>query len=195
MLYRAASRTLALSVIALAFSCPVRAGTLVDRLTALVDRTTYQLDIQERWETAPLPLPPVPLPYKAKQPGQIPIRVLSIHCIDKCKSAVSYQEEVDDSPIAAFRLWDGSRDLITIWAGGSAYRVRIYHVGEQGIEKVMEESTREAPQFGIAADNSLIVILHNPDFPVPAGSFHVNGGIWTWDGRRYRPATGETRGD
>ncbi len=191
---RKARRVLALSILALAVSCPVRAGTLVDRLTALVQETTYQLDIQEQWETDPLPLPPVPPPYKEKHPGQMLIRVLTIHCINNCRSSSSYQEKIDDSPISAFWLWDGSPDLITIWAGGSAYRVRIYRVGKRGIEKVMEESTKTAPQFGIAPDQSLIVVLRNPESPAPQGSFQANGNIWTWDGRRYRPAPGETRG-
>jgi hypothetical protein len=187
-------RMLAISALALAFASPVRAETLVDRLTALVQGMTYQLDIRDQWETAPLPLPPAPPQYRDMHPGKLLIRELTIRCIDDCKSAPSYQEKIDDSPISAFQLWDGSLDLITISAGGSAYRVRIYHVGKHGIEKVLEESTKSAPQSGIAADDSLIVVLHNPVSPAPQGSFHAKGSIWTWDGQRYRPAAGATHG-
>lgn len=188
---RTTGRTLVLAALVLAFSFHAKAGTLVGRLTALVQGMTYRLDIQDQWETAPLPLPPQ---YHDMQPAKMLIRVLTIHCIANCKYAASYQEDVDDSPIAAFRLWDGSPDLITIWSGGSAYRVRIYHVGEHGIEKVLEKGTKSAPQFGVAADGSTVVVLDDPYSPAPRGSFHANGIIWTWDGQRYQPAAGTTHG-
>ena len=97
-------------------------------------------------------------------------------------------------PISAFCLWDGGSDLITIWASGSAYWVRIYHVGEDGIKKVLEQASKSAPQFEMAEDGSPLVILHNPDFPgandpgSPGadGGYYVHDEVWKYPGKQGR---------
>lgn len=188
-------RMLAPLALVLACSCPASAQPLQDRVTATIRGVTYQLNIREEWETATTPLPPPALVGREEtHPGQDLVRLLTIHCIDSCQAASSYHEKIFDSPISAFRLWDGSPDLITIWAGGSSYWVRIYHVGNRGIAKVLDEATRSAPQFGFAADGSPVVMLNNPDAPRPGGGFHVSSGTWKWDGRRFQPTVGETNG-
>jgi hypothetical protein len=168
------------------------ADTLVDRVTITpnpeaADYQTYQLDIHA---------------------GEA--YTLSISCIEGCASRVSYHEEIDDTPISAFSLRDDSRDIVTFWGTGSAYTVRIYHVGNESISKVMDEGSVSAPQFEVSCcaafygdgssvakraegsgdPASLIVYLSNPDLPAAIVKKWPNFQIWGWDGKRYRMMSG-----
>jgi hypothetical protein len=104
---------------------------------------------------------------------------------------VRFTEDVDDVPLGTFRLWDGTSQFVTIWAGATAYWVRIYNVGPNGVEKVLEKATKSAPQFGFAADNSPVVILDNPTSVTVSGSFATRGELWKWDEGRYQTVSGE----
>jgi len=174
----------------LAHASPARPGTLEDRLTVDIGKSEYQLDIEQQEEKVTWTLSKPG--DKEKHPGYDTFRMLTIRCINNCKPGFSYQEKLDDGPIAAFRLWDASPDLITIWGSGSAYWVRVYHIGKDGITKVLEQATKSAPQFGIAEDGSPLVVLHNPDFPgtndprSPGadGGYYIHDEVWKSPGLR-----------
>jgi hypothetical protein len=97
---------------------------------------------------------PPPGSSAEKPPYHIHVRELTIRCRSDCAGGSPYHEEMFDSPISAFRLWDGSPDLITTWASGSAYVVRIYHIADDKITKVLDQGTKSAPQFGFGADGT-----------------------------------------
>lgn len=52
---------------------------------------------------------------------------LKINCVERCGEKPSvFSEKTMDSPISAFRMFDGTDKFITIWAGATSYRVVIY---------------------------------------------------------------------
>jgi hypothetical protein len=173
----------------LAFSNAGSAGTLVDRLTGTVAATTYQLDIEESDEAFPAASLPTSNRHKEKHPGYLLVRELSIRCIADCTTAAPYKEKSIDSPVSAFRLWDGSPDFITIWASGSAYIVRIYHVSNGQVDKVLDQGTKTAPSFGFATDGSPMVTL-NPALSV-VGAFATPRTTWEWNGVRFQLTDGQ----
>ncbi len=137
-------------------------------------RDIYQADVVERV----VPVPVTPSDRWAKHPGQSWVRVVQIHCTAGCREEVTFEEESFDSIISLFRLRDDACDFISIWASGSAYWVRIYHVDGATITKVMDEATKSAPEFIYSPNGSLLIRLENPDSPVS---------LWCWNGTRYAP--------
>jgi hypothetical protein len=184
------------SILALVlFACisPTHAKTLLARATGDVSGATYQLDIEDVWKPTQRHLPPSAKPLREKYPGMISGWELTIRCLGNCPSRISYREELIDSPISAFRLWDGSPDFITIWASGSAYWVRIYRVADGTIRKVLDQATKSAPGFGVTKDGSMDVALNNPDSRI-VGSLQAHGVVWKWNGESYQPVAGESEG-
>lgn len=88
---------------------------------------------------------------------------LVVDCLRGCLPATRYVENVPDSPISLFRLWDGDDLLLSVWAGGSTYRVRAWKVGASGIVPVLEASSRSRPDFLSAADGAPTVRTHEAD--------------------------------
>lgn len=153
---------------------PALADTLVARATGDVGGVTFQLDVMEQQQEAPS----APSRHKEKKTGALYFREVVIHCIQGCESDVLYNEKTPDNLVGAFRIRDDSRDFITIWASGSAYWVRVYHIeGEGGrISKVLDAATKSAPQFKLSENGGLLIILDNPDSP---------NSVWAWDGKKY----------
>lgn len=71
---------------------------------------------------------------------------IQIKCVAKCSHSMSYSEPVGDSPLGLFYGENGL--LYSKWAGGSAYRVRVWRVTDKGVEKVGEfASWHREPDF------------------------------------------------
>lgn len=162
------------------------ADALLDRVTAYVsnddmtDNETFQLDIDEKEVLLKLPHAQPPLTDYAF------VRTVHIACIEGCASSVKYSEQFDDIPIAAFCLLDGSPDLVTLWATGSAYEIRIYHVGHGSISKVLDQGSVTVPQIKVVNNHgALAVLLADPsleaNFPHPR-IFQT----WRWNGKIYQ---------
>lgn len=92
-------------------------------------------------------------------------RELRIECVKGCKPAQSYSERMQDGYLGAIRLFDGAEHLITTWAGGSAYRVRVYRLGTNAITKVLEAGSMGAPGMRYDPDGRLVIetTLHGPE--------------------------------
>ncbi len=170
---------------------PAPSGALLSRVIGDVGQATFRLDITERLKKFNVHTAAPTMDHKLRPPNWLPVRTVEIICTTGCPQMVRFTEDVDDVPLGTFRLWDGTSQFVTIWAGATAYWVRIYNVGPNGVEKVLEKATKSAPQFGFAADNSPVVILDNPTSVTVSGSFATRGELWKWDEGRYQTVSGE----
>lgn len=84
-------------------------------------------------------------------------RRLEITCGFGSKDSIQYREDTSDGYLGAIRLFDGAEHLITTWAGGSAYRVRVYRLGPDAITKVLEAGSIGAPGMRYDPDGSLVI--------------------------------------
>lgn len=109
------------------------------------------------------------------------LRELSISCQGKCELE-PYVEKIDDSPLGLFRLSDVKDNLISTWVSGVGYVVRVYSFSSKKVRKVLDEHSREQPDFYMdsqgrdhirtfarTSENSTKVIQHD----------------WVWMGSGY----------
>ena len=177
-----------LGTFAFLFAIPAYAGccgeTLETRSILWTGQETYQLDVAEKWEK----LPPSEIPAHAHSPGETHINYWNLHirCIEYCKRHIDYNEQIDDSIVTSFNLGDRRPEFVTIWGGGTCYRVRIYRVEENRIVKVMEESTKEYPQFLYDKDGEKLIVLDNPYNDTKPGMRTVAGQFWKYRAGKYR---------
>jgi len=121
------------------------------------------------------------------KPGSLPTRRLQIYCLNDCAARIRFQEDFVDTPLSMFRLWDGSNKLITIWTSGSAYWVRVYLIDSEGVQKILDQATRSAPQFGVdSRTGSPVVILDNPESEASPIDYKIHGTAWEWNGKQYQ---------
>ncbi|MFG6284420.1 hypothetical protein [Sphingomonas sp. S6] len=71
---------------------------------------------------------------------------IRIECVAACDHPVDFHERIDDVPMGLFTR-DQDELLFSLWGGGSTYRVRVWKVGDSGIRKVVELSSRGRPDF------------------------------------------------
>jgi hypothetical protein len=149
---------------------------LVDRLEVILEKRTY---ISEIFDSRERSLD----------------RKLVIRCVSGCAKQFAYREDFADAPLAAFRLWDGSDQLITLWTGGTAYWVRIYILGDSGIRKVFDSASKSAPDFAHTPMGDDVVILHHREGEgdTPVTDQVTRGEVWTWNGQVYAPTDKGTK--
>lgn len=88
---------------------------------------------------------------------------LVVDCLRGCLPRTRYVESVPDNPISLFRLWDGDDLLLSVWSGGSTYRVRAWKVGARGVVPMLEASSRSRPDFLSATDGAPVVRTYEAD--------------------------------
>ena len=98
------------------------------------------------------------------QDGPVGYRFV-VDCVRGCLATSRYLQDISDSPIGMFKLWDGDDLVYSIWAGGSAYRVRVWAVTARGVSQVLEASSRARPDF-----------LSGPDGAPEIRTFEADGG-------------------
>jgi hypothetical protein len=160
-----------------------RAQTL-DRLTTDVEDLTCILDIDGAETKIDVPVGPIER-HKVKAPGLIRDYQLTIDCSKSgTTTSIHYDERYFDFPIAAFRLSDDPKHMITLWQSGSAYHVRIYSFNRGKISKTFDQGTKTPPQFGYGSAGQLIVLLDNPIRECDGRAKKVSS-IWLWTGDRF----------
>jgi hypothetical protein len=71
---------------------------------------------------------------------------VQIKCVAKCSRQIIYRESIGDSPMGLFCNDNGL--IFSSWAGGSAYRVRVWRVTDHEIKKIGElASWHRPPEF------------------------------------------------
>lgn len=71
---------------------------------------------------------------------------IRIRCVAACDLPIDFHEPIDDVPMGLFTR-DQDELVFSLWSGGSAYRVRIWQVGDRAVRKVAELSSRGRPDF------------------------------------------------
>jgi hypothetical protein len=89
--------------------------------------------------------------------GENGSRTINFSCSNKC-TVPSWSEDINDEPLGIFRLSDDVDNVITTWSSGSAYDVRIYHIGKI-VSKVLDVSSITAPTMTIDKDGRQKVIV------------------------------------
>jgi len=86
-----------------------------------------------------------------------------VDCVRGCIPRTRYVQDVSDAPISLFRLWDGDDLLFSVWAGGSAYRVRAWQVSRGKVIQLLEASSRRRPDLVSAPDGAPAVRIYEAD--------------------------------
>ncbi|MBE9603328.1 hypothetical protein IAI18_00490 [Acetobacteraceae bacterium H6797] len=107
-------------------------------------------------------------------------RELRIRCLQGCATETTYVEGMDDGLLDLLHLKENGRDLVTVWVSGSAYWVRVYHLEDGKIGKVMEAASKVWPSFNFDDQGSLLIGLNIPDESPPTTT-------WRWNGEVYAP--------
>lgn len=84
---------------------------------------------------------------------------LSIICESGCSDRTEYMEEIGDTPLGLFMLTDADNKLITTWASGSAYVVRVYDLRDDGIRKVLEVHSVGSPSIMRSPGGTLRIVV------------------------------------
>jgi hypothetical protein len=91
-----------------------------------------------------------------------------------------YSETVGDTPLGLF-----SRDqddlILSLWAGGSAYHVRVWSIADGQVRKIAELSSRGRPEFLNAPDGGTMIRTFEAESDVAALQ-EVN---WTFTAERF----------
>ena len=109
---------------------------------------------------------------------------IAINCAGQCRAPTSYSETVGDTPLGLF-----SRDqddlILSLWSGGSAYRVRVWSIADGEVGKIAELSSRGRPEFLNAPDGGTMIrtfeaesgvaALHEVNWTSSAGRFVRSG--------------------
>lgn len=105
---------------------------------------------------------------------------IAIHCTGQCSNPASYSETVGDTPQGLF-----SRDqddlILSLWSGGSAYRVRVWSIADGKIRKIAELSSRARPEFLNAPDGGTMIRTYEAESGIAA----LHGVDWTFTAGRF----------
>lgn len=118
---------------------------------------------------------------------------LKIVCTFNCKSNVDFVERIPGNIIlGAYPIQDG---MLTLWAVGDGSLVRIYHIDDLGITKVLETPTRgQYPILTSTSNGQPVIIiqgktagelLQDQQRGVAEPTYSVQGDLWVWNGRSY----------
>jgi hypothetical protein len=109
--------------------------------------------------------------------------LLKIACISDCKSATYYEEKIDDYPIGLFRASDDDDLLISTWASGSAYVIRVYKIQAGLITKVLDQHSLGVPEVTGSEKFDLTIVT-----TAKSGRGDLDAPInakWRWDGNKF----------
>jgi len=93
---------------------------------------------------------------------------LVVDCVRGCIPRTRYVQDIEDTPISLFRLWDRDDLVFSVWSGGSAYRVRVWKLSKGGAVQLLEASSRARPDFVSASDGSVAVRTYEAESGVQA---------------------------
>lgn len=112
-----------------------------------------------------------------------------VDCVRGCIPPMRYVQDIGDAPISLFRPWDGDDLVYSIWAGGSAYRVRVWKVSLGGVSQVLDASSRGRPDILSAADGTPVVRTYEAESGVGPRSpvaWEYRGGVFIKDPQESR---------
>jgi|EndMetStandDraft_2_1072991.scaffolds.fasta_scaffold49395_1 hypothetical protein len=102
-------------------------------------------------------------------------------CVRGCRPQVSYVQSIQDSPISLFRLWDGDDLVYSVWAGGSAYRVRVWRLSRAGMTQLLEVTSRARPDFLTGSDGTAEIRTYEAE----GGTQPTHPVVWRYRDGKY----------
>lgn len=110
-------------------------------------------------------------------------RSISIKCVSGCRAASAWREEMPAYPLGMFRLSDAMPLLMVTWGGGTRTIIQVFHLREEGIEKVFERHTLGEPL--IRTVNGQLRISVSEYVEPGAGVRRILSRTWVWDQNRF----------
>ena len=101
-------------------------------------------------------------------------RALSIKCNSGCPKPQSYVEDINDFPVAGFRVGDDSSIFFFLLTTGSAYHVLAYQLDSSGVRKVLDVGYRVLLGVGFRNGHEYLELSDN----------RVTS-IYLWNGKRF----------
>ncbi len=109
---------------------------------------------------------------------------LSIVCARGCPTPVSLVEPHGEVPLTLLRRWDGGPLLYTLWASGSAYRVKVYALSAKAVASVLDVASLARPDFqSDARGDELVRTTERRTERSPPGE--VRRVTWAWTGAKF----------
>lgn len=107
---------------------------------------------------------------------------LRMRCTERCVNPLTYEEVVGDRPMGLFANEGGF--VFSTWSAGSAYRVRVWKVGDSEIRKVGEFSSwHRQPDF--MTDNAGRSIVRTYEGGFDSG-LSLRPVLWAYSHGRFR---------
>ena len=110
--------------------------------------------------------------------------VVQIRCLSGCGDAKVFTDDEGDIPLSLFRLSDAGPLIYSIWATGSAYRIKVYDAGREPVRQVLDAASLGGPDLVTDAKGREVVrTSERRDGAGPRSPLlHVD---WTWNGRSF----------
>lgn len=108
---------------------------------------------------------------------------ITIACTARCAKAINYHETTGDTPLGLFSR-DQNGLVFSTWSGGSAYRVVVWSVSDDGVRKVAELSSRGRPDFTSGPDGTAVIQTYEADSAV----LPLHRIRWTFANGRFVPS-------
>lgn len=102
---------------------------------------------------------------------------IRIACIRGCPSPQYFEETADDAVLGLFQPDDTTQLLMTTWVTGSAYAVKVYHLSNTGIQKLLDEHSLGPPGFDESDGLTISVTKKNRT--------RLHTQLFKWNGRSF----------
>lgn len=87
---------------------------------------------------------------------------ITIDCTEHCTRVIHYRETTSDTPLGIFSR-DQNGLIFSTWSGGSTYRVVVWSVSDNDVQRVTELSSRARPDFMSGPDGTPVIQTYEAD--------------------------------
>jgi hypothetical protein len=135
-----------------------------------------------------------------RDPAAPPERALVIYVGRHGAREELFRYAAMDVPLAAFPTAESNGNLVTVWVGGSALHVVVFHYANGSVQQVLEAGSRSFPELVLPAEGGEPAIITSD------GSYRFDpltrttrwewtrSSVFQWDGARYCEMTTDFAG-
>ncbi|KDA52838.1 hypothetical protein EG19_10175 [Thermoanaerobaculum aquaticum] len=154
-----------------------------------------EIAVLTRWDVGKERVFCVVLDNERRNPAEPPERVLIIYVERHGGREELFRYATMDVPLAAFPTAESNGNLVTVWVGGSALRVVVFHYANGKVQQVLEAGSRSFPELVLPAEGGEPAIITSD------GSYRFDpltrttrwewtrSIVFRWDGARYCETT------
>ncbi len=110
-------------------------------------------------------------------------RVFSVDCVANCAARVRFEEAGEGYPLGLYQPSDSQPIVLSVWATGSAYRVRAHRLAAGGVTRVLDAATLGLPDIRVAANG--IEVRTTERRTERSARDAARTILWTWRGGRF----------